>query len=198
VTQPPEPQAMTLPPITSDVADAILEYGVAIRRVERGVFDDTRKSKPIAPAREALVIAIRRWGQALIASEAIKDSGANLQQAATQEVRSLPQERVTPEVRGETIATLRDIVRTYESGRCFFCYWPLAATRERGCVPGNCAFRPEEHSEEYRRKRSRVEQHDAALSGLPLVSVSPSEEAGCVCNAGFGMNLSCPQHGVKP
>lgn len=35
--------------------------------------------------------------------------------------------------------------------RCPICCWPLAATREDGCVPGDCSYRPREGSDEWHR-----------------------------------------------
>lgn len=31
--------------------------------------------------------------------------------------------------------------------RCPICCWPLAATMEEGCVPGNCSYRPDPRAE---------------------------------------------------
>ncbi len=39
--------------------------------------------------------------------------------------------------------------------RCAVCNWPLAASPEDGCVPGNCSYRPPEGSDEYRRLQER-------------------------------------------
>lgn len=42
-----------------------------------------------------------------------------------------------------------------EIRRCEICDWPLAATRDDGCVPGNCSYRPREGSDELRRIQKR-------------------------------------------
>jgi len=38
--------------------------------------------------------------------------------------------------------------------RCSVCGWPMAATVQEGCVPGNCSYRPEQGSPEWQRIRS--------------------------------------------
>lgn len=45
-----------------------------------------------------------------------------------------------------------------ERGKCPVCDWPMAATVEDGCVPGNCSYRPTEGSDEHRRIRARREK----------------------------------------
>lgn len=45
----------------------------------------------------------------------------------------------------------------YGDGRCEVCGWTLAETWEKGCVPGNCSFRPEHGSPEWRRIQNRRE-----------------------------------------
>lgn len=46
--------------------------------------------------------------------------------------------------------------------RCPICCWPLAATMEQGCVPGNCSYRPDPHASpaEY----ARVQRNRQALA----------------------------------
>lgn len=49
--------------------------------------------------------------------------------------------------------------------RCPICEWPMAERREDGCVPGDCAFRPREHTPEWdrvvrNRKRLATEQEE--------------------------------------
>lgn len=43
----------------------------------------------------------------------------------------------------------------YGPGRCEVCDWPLKERMEDGCVAGNCARRPGEHTDDYRRIRER-------------------------------------------
>lgn len=46
--------------------------------------------------------------------------------------------------------------------RCEVCDWPLAKTLAEGCVPGNCGYRPDRGSDEYRRiQKRRAELADA-------------------------------------
>lgn len=46
--------------------------------------------------------------------------------------------------------------------RCPVCDWPLASTLKDGCVPGNCAYRPDPDSTEGRRIAERRRQLAAA------------------------------------
>jgi hypothetical protein len=48
-----------------------------------------------------------------------------------------------------------------EHGRCEVCGWTLAKTREDGCAPGDCSYRPEEGSPEWHRIQARREPADA-------------------------------------
>lgn len=48
-------------------------------------------------------------------------------------------------------------------GRCEVCEWPLAETMEKGCVPGNCSYRPAYGSDEHRRIQERRAQLAKAL-----------------------------------
>lgn len=51
--------------------------------------------------------------------------------------------------------------------RCEVCDWPLAESRDKGCVPGDCSYRPEEGSPEWYRIRARREALKAQPSGAP-------------------------------
>lgn len=45
---------------------------------------------------------------------------------------------------------------TRAGARCEICGWPLAASIDEGCIPGNCSYRPESGSDEwYRIQRQR-------------------------------------------
>lgn len=48
-------------------------------------------------------------------------------------------------------------------GRCLVCDWPYAESREQGCAPGDCSYRPTEGTDEHRRITARR----AALSLTP-------------------------------
>ena len=48
--------------------------------------------------------------------------------------------------------------------RCPICCWPLAKSREEGCVLGDCSYRPEQHSPDWyriQRNRQALRQLDA-------------------------------------
>jgi hypothetical protein len=47
---------------------------------------------------------------------------------------------------------------------CEICDWPLAESAANGCVPGNCSYRPEEHSQEWRRILERKSKLKSAAS----------------------------------
>lgn len=58
--------------------------------------------------------------------------------------------------------------------RCPICDWPMAETRDDGCVDGDCAYRPREGSPEWhevqRRKRDLAERRAIRLDpegGIP-------------------------------
>lgn len=45
-----------------------------------------------------------------------------------------------------------------DESRCEVCDWPLADSPEKGCVKGNCSYRPEWHSAEWYRMQARRQQ----------------------------------------
>jgi hypothetical protein len=57
------------------------------------------------------------------------------------------------EVRRKTRASALDVPR------CKVCNWPLAASVQQGCVPGNCSYRPSDPQEQ-----ARVRERREALS----------------------------------
>lgn len=67
--------------------------------------------------------------------------------------------------RGEELAALRARVAELEGrgakpwqpreGRCDVCDWTLAESRDKGCVPGDCAYRPTEGTDEWLRIKAR-------------------------------------------
>jgi hypothetical protein len=56
----------------------------------------------------------------------------------------LPDVRVAAE-QGQPGAILLEMIRLALAGRCMACGWPLAASAEKGCMQGNCSFRPDNH-----------------------------------------------------
>jgi len=52
-----------------------------------------------------------------------------------------------------------------DPARCDVCGWPLAQRREDGCVPGDCAYRPHEGTDEWFRIKARREAIAARPQG---------------------------------
>lgn len=44
---------------------------------------------------------------------------------------------------------LRELVGLADSGRCIKCGWPLEDSPDKGCVPGNCSYRPHDGTVEH-------------------------------------------------
>ena len=44
----------------------------------------------------------------------------------------------------------------YDPSRCEICDWPLAESREKGCVPGDCSYRPDTPAEQERIRKRRA------------------------------------------
>lgn len=42
--------------------------------------------------------------------------------------------------------------------RCPICDWPMAETRDDGCVEGDCSYRPREGSEDWNRMQQRKKE----------------------------------------
>lgn len=67
--------------------------------------------------------------------------------------------------RGEEVTALRARVAELEGrgakpwqpreGRCDICDWTLAESRDKGCVPGDCSYRPTEGTDEWLRIKAR-------------------------------------------
>jgi hypothetical protein len=52
--------------------------------------------------------------------------------------------------------------------RCIICNWPLAESREKGCVPGDCSYRPDDPAEQARiRERRQNWQRSAGVHRRP-------------------------------
>lgn len=81
--------------------------------------------------------------------------------------------------------------------RCEVCDWPLAESREKGCVPGDCSYRPEQGSDEWHRIRARREalkaQPNSATASSPA---SPASEVkACADDEDEGACVSCGKPG---
>lgn len=64
--------------------------------------------------------------------------------------------RKTKEINA-VLETLVEMVRLADSGRCMACGWPLESSAARGCVLGNCSFRPQSDEQPYARWKERTE-----------------------------------------
>ena len=60
---------------------------------------------------------------------------------------------------------LEQMVRYAQDGRCMACGWHLAESMEKGCILGNCSFRPSPHAFEHEGWSRR--QHVLALLAAP-------------------------------
>lgn len=58
---------------------------------------------------------------------------------------------------GQPGAVLLEMIGLADSRRCMACGWPLESSEKRGCVIGNCSFRPQEHDEAYPRWHERTQ-----------------------------------------
>jgi hypothetical protein len=56
------------------------------------------------------------------------------------------------------------VASTDTTPRCEICDWPLAESEEKGCVPGNCSYRPQDPVEQarIRKRRDDVASRDRA------------------------------------
>lgn len=52
--------------------------------------------------------------------------------------------------------------------RCAICDWPIAKSREEGCVPGDCSYRPDPGSPEWSRIQTRRNELAAQRAELAL------------------------------
>jgi hypothetical protein len=55
------------------------------------------------------------------------------------------------------LTELLDVLRSYHDGRCFACGWSLAAEQGKGCIPGDCSYRPPQVHPSYKQWRERME-----------------------------------------
>ena len=77
-----------------------------------------------------------------------------------------------------------DAHETPDPTRCFVCGWPLAASREKGCVAGDCSYRPVEGTDEWHRIKCRrdslqnkesVGLHAAPMQQASVPALAPDE-----------------------
>lgn len=65
----------------------------------------------------------------------------------------------TPEANKEALShTTPAATEPIDETRCPICSWPYAKSRDEGCVPGDCSYRPEHGSEEWRRVKANRER----------------------------------------
>lgn len=57
----------------------------------------------------------------------------------------------------DLLSELLDVLRSYHDGRCYACGWSLAAEQSKGCIPGDCSYRPPEVHPSYKQWRERME-----------------------------------------
>lgn len=64
---------------------------------------------------------------------------------------------LTPEEIAKDEPTLTELyARSVPVQRCEICDWPLAESPEKGCVPGDCSYRPEDPAEQRRIRERRA------------------------------------------
>jgi len=66
--------------------------------------------------------------------------------------------------------------------RCPVCDWPMEESRENGCAPGDCAYRPREGSAEHRRIEARRAERarDDDRGEPPAIIVSGARAKGSI------------------
>lgn len=57
---------------------------------------------------------------------------------------------------GHQVAILFEMIGLAAANRCMACGWPLDETKGRGCVLGECSFRPSKQDEAYSRWSQRT------------------------------------------
>jgi hypothetical protein len=85
------------------------------------------------------------------------------------------QETLPPQFR----SVMLDMILCVLEGRCMACSWPLSQSAERGCVQGNCSFRPGEHTPEYRSWKQRTDVLTLARKyyrGAPVQKLSNHDD----------------------
>ncbi|HXI41621.1 MAG TPA: hypothetical protein VNH83_16685 [Bryobacteraceae bacterium] len=67
------------------------------------------------------------------------------------------QREVVVETANLAQSTMLAMIGLAASGRCMACSWPLAESADKGCVQGNCSYRPQNGSHDYQTWRTRTE-----------------------------------------
>jgi hypothetical protein len=63
-----------------------------------------------------------------------------------------------------------DLAQATPTPRCEVCDWPLAESREKGCVPGDCSYRPDDPAEQRRISERRAQLRARSSAGsAPVV-----------------------------
>lgn len=77
------------------------------------------------------------------------------------------------------IETLKEMIGLAAEGRCMCCGWPLAVDANRGCVPGNCSYRPPKECGASWQKASAIqtEMLQRRKTGGPLVNAPEVTDA---------------------
>lgn len=74
---------------------------------------------------------------------------------------------------GGMIRSLSEVVESTKKLQCPICGWPLEDSIEKGCIPGNCSYRPAEGSDEYRRIEKRKEDIQVDAPASPPANEKP-------------------------
>ena len=74
-----------------------------------------------------------------------------------------------------------------DPSRCYACGWPLAPSRDEGCVPGDCSYRPSPAAPDYWQWRRRMEEMQRAANN----GSQPSDEHRPLCVHGR-FRTDCP------
>jgi hypothetical protein len=69
---------------------------------------------------------------------------------------------------GHRSVVLIEMIRLADTGRCMACGWPLVSSESRGCVTGNCSFRPQPHEDSYARWHERTQILALARKPFPV------------------------------
>ena len=67
------------------------------------------------------------------------------------------------------------ITKAMTRPRCPICDWPMAESRERGCVPGDCSYRPDDPAEQ---RRVRERRESLKLSNCETTTIDSVPSCG--------------------
>jgi hypothetical protein len=87
------------------------------------------------------------------------------------------------------VVDLRDMVNLAVNGKCMACGWPLAESQDKGCMQGNCSYRPHESSPDYAGWHRRQQ----LAFRLRIQPTSPTS-----AHAPFAPNAKLPTGGDAP